>query len=198
MPIQFHCEGCGQPIEVDDDAAHQPVTCPYCRRTGTAPAATPPGFDPRPRTAPAGPARPVTSATPIGGHPASNVATMGPSPMSGNRMAFLALGLMALAALLMIPATMMSAPIIKDVETIQDPVERSKALNAELIKHPALIVMNMLSMCVLPLVALVLAIVSLVRKSTPRWPAYTTLGLVGGGILMMCLGTLAQVLGGGV
>jgi hypothetical protein len=38
MPIQFQCPGCTEPIEVDAEWALKPVTCPYCRRTVTAPA----------------------------------------------------------------------------------------------------------------------------------------------------------------
>src|SRR5262245_2960093 len=37
MAIQFHCPGCGQPIEVDDEWASKLVACPYCRRTVSAP-----------------------------------------------------------------------------------------------------------------------------------------------------------------
>jgi hypothetical protein len=37
MAIQFFCAACHQPIEVDDDAANQSVTCPYCRKVVTAP-----------------------------------------------------------------------------------------------------------------------------------------------------------------
>ncbi len=38
MAIRFQCSSCSQPIEVDDEWACQPVGCPYCRRTITAPA----------------------------------------------------------------------------------------------------------------------------------------------------------------
>ncbi len=38
MAIQFHCPGCRQPVEVDDEWAGKLVACPYCRRTVTAPA----------------------------------------------------------------------------------------------------------------------------------------------------------------
>lgn len=37
MPIQFRCNQCDQPIEVDEAYARQAVTCPYCRRVVTAP-----------------------------------------------------------------------------------------------------------------------------------------------------------------
>ena len=37
MPIQFRCQGCAQPIEVDDVHAGQTAACPYCRRVVTVP-----------------------------------------------------------------------------------------------------------------------------------------------------------------
>lgn len=40
MAIQFFCVACRQPIEIDDEFANQTVTCPYCRKVVTAPAAT--------------------------------------------------------------------------------------------------------------------------------------------------------------
>jgi len=37
MSIQFLCPSCRHPIEVDDEWSNQPVACPYCRNTVTAP-----------------------------------------------------------------------------------------------------------------------------------------------------------------
>ncbi len=38
MAIQFHCPGCGKPIEVDEEWSGRSVACPYCRNTVLAPA----------------------------------------------------------------------------------------------------------------------------------------------------------------
>lgn len=38
MVIRFHCASCSQPIEVDAEWALKAVSCPYCRKTVTAPA----------------------------------------------------------------------------------------------------------------------------------------------------------------
>jgi hypothetical protein len=38
MAIQFHCVGCSQPIEVDNEFAGRTAMCPYCRRVVTVPA----------------------------------------------------------------------------------------------------------------------------------------------------------------
>lgn len=197
MPIQYHCPSCGQPIEVDDDAANQPVTCPYCRRMSSAPAATPPDFDPRTQTPAGGSARPVASPGPPA-FPGSRGAPPAPPIPAGNTLGFIALSCVLVAAVMMIPASKMGVPIQESVQSIQDPVQRQNALSAEVLKHPALIILTVLSSCVLPLTAVVLAVISLVRKRVPRWPAFTALGLVCGGILMMCLGFIGQVLGGGV
>lgn len=37
MVIRFHCPSCSQPIEVDGEWALKAVSCPYCRKTVTAP-----------------------------------------------------------------------------------------------------------------------------------------------------------------
>lgn len=37
MVIRFHCASCSQPIEVDAEWALKAVSCPYCRKTVTAP-----------------------------------------------------------------------------------------------------------------------------------------------------------------
>ena len=196
MSIQFHCPACGQPIEVDDDAANLPVTCPHCRRVSNAPTATEPNFDPRPRSAPTGSARPISTQN-LGGY--QNPNAYPPAPLAqGNAMGLIALGCILASVLMMIPASAMLRPIQESVESIQDPIEKQNALTAEVMKHPGLLVLSGLSSCVLPLTALVLAIISLVRKRAPRWPAYTTLGLIAAGILMSCLGMMAQAMGGGV
>lgn len=121
-----------------------------------------------------------------------------PPMPAGNMLGFIALGCMFVAMVLMIPTSKMAVPIQEAVESIQDPVQRQNALAAEVLKHPALIVLSMLSTCVLPLAAIVLAVISLVRKRTPRWPAFVALGMVSAGILLTCLGTIAQAMGGGV
>jgi len=37
MAIQFHCAGCNNPIEVDDDYAGRTAACPYCNKVVTVP-----------------------------------------------------------------------------------------------------------------------------------------------------------------
>ncbi|MCP4249956.1 MAG: hypothetical protein GY778_23180 [bacterium] len=37
MAIQFPCPSCRQPIEIDDEWASKPVSCPYCQKMVTAP-----------------------------------------------------------------------------------------------------------------------------------------------------------------
>jgi len=40
MAIQFHCAGCGQPIEVDDEYAGRVAVCPHCRQVTSVPSAS--------------------------------------------------------------------------------------------------------------------------------------------------------------
>ncbi len=61
MPIQFRCSGCGQPIEVDDEHAGKLAACPYCQRVVAVPQTS--NFEPGP-IPPARPGPPVEGGPP--------------------------------------------------------------------------------------------------------------------------------------
>jgi len=97
MAIQFRCPGCGQPIEVDEVWAQQAVTCPYCRKTVTAPAES---------TFSAGAGQPVASPVAVlaGRAPAPSPGGGAYVPLvgigTGNTLAIWAMGLTVAAFLL--------------------------------------------------------------------------------------------------
>lgn len=188
MPIQFHCPACGQPIEVDDDAANQPVTCPYCRRVSTAPAATAPNFDAAARPAAGPQGRPVMPSRPV--EPSTPYAAL-PPISEGNKLGWWSLGLITSALLLMIPSMILSASIYAGLPTTQDPAWAMQQFKDEVANHKGLQWLQA-AICILPLAALTLSIISLARGGRPKWPAYTTLGIITGGILLLCFLTLLQ------
>jgi len=197
MPIQFHCPGCGQPIEVDDDAANQPVTCPYCRRTSTAPAATALNFDPRPRPAESQTAR-FSSPQPQRNYPTAAAPGVGPIS-EGNKLAWWSLGLVTTCILLMIPIMTIMVSVRNQIPTTQDAVKDAENVSATLKEHVGFQVLSTAAGCVLPLAAIVLAVFALLGDRKPKWPAYTALGIMGGSILLMCLATLLiSNMGGGL
>jgi hypothetical protein len=56
--------------------------------------------------------------------------------------------------------------------------------------RPGLRMASLLGMCILPVAAVALAIAALVTGGRPRWPAITTLVILGLGICLMCAGVL--------
>lgn len=101
MAIQFSCEACHQPIEVDEEWAGRPVRCPYCQSAVTAPdvstleAPLPSSEDGPSPTAEAGP-MPCESA------PGMAVPAWRPNPADSNPAAVTAMVLACLLILLSI------------------------------------------------------------------------------------------------
>ena len=188
MSIQFHCLACGQPIEVDDDAANQPVTCPYCRRVSTAPPMTAPNFDAKARPVGGTQGRPLTP-----GHPSGQPTPYAALPpiSEGNKLAWWSLGLIAATLLMLIPSSIMSASIMSAIPASQDAAWRMREFQEQAATHTGLQWLSG-ALCILPLAALTLSVISLIRGGRPKWPAYTTLGILTAGILLFCLGTILQ------
>ena len=188
MPIQFHCPGCGQPIEVDDDAANQPVTCPYCRRTSTAPAATATNFDPQARAVQAHAVH-SPGASPQRNYPPMGAPGVGPIP-EVNRLAWWSLGLVTASILLMIPLMIMLASVRAQVPTTQDARQDAENVTATLKEHVGFQVLSTTAVCLLPLAATIIGAIALFGDRKPKWPAYTALGIIGASVLLMCLITI--------
>lgn len=199
MPIQYHCPSCGQPIEVDDDAANQPVTCPYCRRISTAPPVTAANFDAatRPAAGPSASGRPAPPANAMAGQPSPYSAQ--PPIAGGNKLGWWSLGLISAAVVLMVVFMLISVTLLGPGATTQDSTHATQLMQEKLEEYPTLKLLSTSASCILPLTAMTFAIISLARGSRPKWPAYTTLGIVTGGVLLMCIALALQAsLGSGV
>ena len=64
-----------------------------------------------------------------------------------------------------------------EIEAVRDDIVKSK---------PQAILILGVGVCVLPVVAIVLAVIALVARAVPRWPAIVALCLMGVGVLLMC------------
>jgi len=181
MPIQFFCPACRQPIEVDDEVANLSVTCPFCRKVITAPAASDPAV-----RAPLPSARPgaIESSAPIGFPP--------PPLPRPSMVGYLALGC-ALVFLCCIAGLLLySLTLAREIPPNATREEVSKLLRAKM-NNPTLQFVSFFGSCVVPVLGTVLAIAALVRKARPRWPAITALIVFGALGLILAGVALLQV-----
>jgi hypothetical protein len=186
MPIQFACAGCRQPIEVDEEAANQFVTCPYCRKVVTAPGQSDPMVSMAVPTAAPGqvPSLVATTETLIPPVP----------PPSGNVMSWAALACAAICLLSLVVFMINVAVIVKDlnINPAMSQDELNKIMQRELPKHSSLSVVGMFGMCAMPVLGIVFAIAALAKKSPPRWPAVASLVVFGGMLFLLCMGAMLQ------
>lgn len=182
MPIQFRCEACGQPIEVDDEAASQMAACPFCGVVRRAPAESDPTiqYD-----------VPVAMPDRTGGTAAMTVPEQpcAPPRRFADRLGWLALiavGVEILCILLIAP---ISISIVRAHGPTPDPTELQEALRLEMEARPWITLVSLLAWMAL-FAMFTLSIVALIRRSRPRWPAAVSLAfsLLFG--LMMCVGVL--------
>lgn len=186
MAIQFTCPACGQPIEVDDEMANRAVTCPYCRKVGTAPAtstldasATPPAADTvgteAAGTLPYAGAAPTRKASPLG---------------------WISLGCVVVSILCLVYFTTAIGSMMQDLNpepaTPEEGKELQRIMQERMQSRPGLIIIGIAGACALPLTGVVCAIVTLARRSRPRWPAIVALSLVGAAILLSCAGIIMR------
>ena len=182
MAIQFMCAACGQPIEVDDEMANQAVTCPYCRKVVTAPLVSEHQTlgDPapaRPTGATSGPAQPP----PVYAAAGSNI------------MSWLSLGCISgsLICLAIFVGFVFSIAKDYDIQKMQQ-AEFNKVLQEQLIERTGVQFSALLGLCVLPPLGIVFAIIALVKRTPPKWPAITSLSISGLILLLMCFGMMMQ------
>lgn len=182
MAIQFMCAACGQPIEVDDEMANQAVTCPYCRKVVTAPLVSEHQtlHDP-------GAARPTGVTSSPAMHPPVPVAT-GTNILSWLSLACISGSLICFAVF---AGFVLSIAKDHDLQKMQQ-AEFNKILQEEMIERTGVQFAGVLGFCVFPPLGVVLAIIALVKRTPPKWPAITTLSLSGLILLMMCFGIMLQ------
>ncbi len=184
MSIQFRCESCSQPIEVDDDGAGQWVACPFCGQTSRAP-----------MTSDAGIQVDVPVAAPQVGLGQGGFATA-PMPTPAVETRRCVLGWIALACLgvcMLSLCVLMSVvvPVVADLGANADPATIQKAVvEKQLASLWATLAGFLCSLT--PAAGLTLAIISLARRESPRWPAITALAISAFMAVIVCFGVLAQ------
>ncbi len=185
MAIQFICPSCGQPIEVDDELANELVTCPFCNEAAAAPAKT--------DLTPGSPAvaSPAATPSPPGIDYAPSAAPApGSPPRWASVCAWISLACIPLVFVLAFVAAWMSQEFTgtlsegasrAEIEAVRDDIVKSK---------PQAILIFGVGACMLPVAAIVFAVIALVARAVPRWPAITTLCLIAAGMLFLCGGSL--------
>ncbi len=202
MAIQFFCTACGQPIEVDDNMANLAVTCPYCRKT----VMTPPRSDltnrPRPTAPVPGPDEFQVTAT---GPTVLPTGPMGPTAVLPSALTpppprtiagWLSLACMLLAVVITIYGSAATARLVQDLRPESLTPDRQAEFQGKIAERfrarPGLAFTLLLGICLLPVAAVVLAVAALVAGGRPRWPAITTLAILGLGIVLSCAGLVIQ------
>lgn len=186
MAIQFFCVACRQPIEVDDNMANQAVTCPYCRKVVTTPAATDGAILESP---------PIASPS-MGGTPAD--LTYGPTaPPGRNTLSWVSLISISIAVVMLAVVLVMQVSIYKGLPPNTTPQEASKLVNAELQNRPGMWLLSVVGSCLAPVIAVVSGIIALFRRTPPRWPAITALIICGVLAVIVCMGLVFMMANAG-
>jgi len=202
MAIQFFCTSCGQPIEVDDNMADLAVTCPYCQKVVTAPRQT--DLTGRPQAASGGVGAGGEAIAPPGGPamfaPGGALPTglaLGPPPRR-TIVGWISLACILLAAVVVLYASVATWLLVKDLNldpgsmTPNQMQQFGEEMQKRAAERPGLRIASAVGGCVLPVAALIMAIAALVTGGRPRWPAITTLVILGAGICLMCAGLLLR------
>jgi hypothetical protein len=180
MAIQFFCVACRQPIEVDDVMANQTVTCPYCRKVVTAPAATDATFRDNPPIA-------RTPETVAGPPPLPYAVEM---PSGPNRWSWASLVCISITMICLAIYIGVIYNIARSLPKDANPQQTNKLLMQEMQARPGLQIILTTGLCVTPVIAVICGIVALVKKTPPRWPAIAALSVCGLFILLMCAGAI--------
>lgn len=194
MAIQFFCAACHQPIEVDDDAANQSVTCPYCRKVVTAPFSSDPsvrmpGGGALREAGPLGDApRPAAAGETLS--PLTSGTAMPPLPAGRNTIGWVSFVFAILSVVSLVATTIVYGSWIasEGIKTASELQKRLSEIQSSGQAPPA--VMTASGMACLGIVAylaaLVTGIVGIVNKKKPRWPAIAAVMVVAGSILLLC------------
>lgn len=186
MPIQYRCQDCQRPIEVDDEAAGQMVACPFCREIKPAPTSSDPALlSTVPLATPRTLGPPVDAAAPTPPSAAGNAAA--------NRLGWAALLSAGFAVVCIIVFVAWMLPMMAGLGPAADMAEFQRRMQSELEARPGMAAVSILGSCAAPLVGVVLGIGALLKGASPRWPAIVALCGTGGLLLISCMGFLLQM-----
>lgn len=196
MAIQFQCSGCGKPIEVDDEAANQQASCPYCDKINRVPGfGMPDAVTARPIPSPAASTQ-ATMPPPV----ITSSATDGTAPRARRKATFgiasLVLLCVGVAAIVITNIAMQEfMPNSSESANQQPTIKEAMELSTKIMEtKPWLPILSMLSM-VLVVAAMGFAIGSFVRRESPRWPAILVTSIGAFGVLWFVLGLAVLIAG---
>ncbi|HVP10130.1 MAG TPA: hypothetical protein VMV94_02970 [Phycisphaerae bacterium] len=184
MAIQFLCSACGQPIEVDDDMANLPVTCPYCRKVVMTPEKS--NLSARPDVVAAG-------AVPGEATPPTPTPAMLTPPPRRSVLGWIALACVILCIVSAAYSVLSLYSIFQGVDLKQMKQDEIQKMSQERMQGRLDVqIAGIFGFCAFPLVGLTCAIVALVIGAKPRWPAITAICLLGAILLLSCAGVMMQ------
>lgn len=193
MAIQFGCENCRQPIEVDDEAAGRQAQCPYCRAIVQVPA-----FSDATISGIASPTRQqatLQTALPVP-HRQGAPRTIGPDrsrpdgPHSAT-LGFMALSTVIIAGVLFIVFAVTMFLATSEVINPAGPIpkmDRVIEVQTEIVESKPWLGIVLLFVRLLGFTSVGLAIASFMRRERPRWPAMAVMAVFGA-MLCMTLGS---------
>ncbi|MCG8403971.1 MAG: hypothetical protein MI923_02115 [Phycisphaerales bacterium] len=184
MPLQFRCQACDQPIEVDDEAVGQMVICPFCRKLSQAPAFSDPTIHLKgPVAVPQGPSSEVV--------PVAQVSYPASPPSSGRNTlgwaSLVAAGISVSCLIIAMMALMSTVGLVNPNATMAD-LESELQKAAE--NNAWILAVCFVASWLGPFMGIIFAIGGLVKGDEPRWPAIVGLVVSGGMILMSCGGAI--------
>lgn len=183
MALQFRCQACNEPVEVDDEAAGQMVICPYCRKLSQAPAVSDPTIQIKePVETPLDPGSEPTSVVPV--------ATPFVPPAEGNGLlSWLSLASAGLAVLCFLIVVVAIVSIVGFAVPSATMADVQKDVFETMQTHLWMIALNIFGSWVAPFLGIILGAAALIKGSRPRWPAIVGLIISGLFILLSCAGT---------
>ena len=200
MPIQFRCQSCEQPVEVDDEAAHQMVVCPFCKNLSQAPATS----DPTIHQAISEPVPQPASLQSSGVLPTAYVTTQPtahaeqPQAPSATRLgrisgwlSLVCVGIVMVCFAVSIPTSM---AVAQKHGPTPDTAVLMEEMQKELLNKPWLLVVNLIPLLMLP-AGIILSLIALFTKARPMWPAIVALVFTAMLSMLMCSGFFS-ILGG--
>lgn len=204
MAIQFACPSCGQPIEIDEEWADSPVSCPYCQKVVTAPGESTVGAAP----AEAAQAEAVsaevaqtevaqTEVVPAEAGQFQPAVVVQVGNRWGRRSLICGVAALVLFAVLFFVGAARLRPVIKELtESGASPAEAQKEAERVLyeeFQNSKLILVGSALLTLLALGGTIMAVIGLTRPGAKKGQALAGLIICGSFLMCQCAGMLLQM-----
>lgn len=194
MAIQFACPSCGQPIEIDEEWADSPVSCPYCQKVVTAPGESTLGAAPA-EAAQAEVAQTEVVPAEAGQFQPAVVVQVG--NRWGRRSLICGVAALVLFAVLFFVGAARLRPVIKELtESGASPAEAQKEAERVLyeeFQNSKLILVGSALLTLLALGGTIMAVIGLTRPGAKKGQALAGLIICGSFLMCQCAGMLLQM-----